>query len=560
MAIYTYDDFIKAAQNSGYTFSDADMEMAKRNPDAGMSLIKYKDDYYAATTADARALAHQGAENIRGQYGGYTGGVDGGSFSVLNNYGAGNKPTYESRYDAQTQELMNAILNRKPFSYDAESDPLYQQYSKAYTREGQRATEDAIGAVAAASGGIPSSYAATAAAQAGNYYAAQKTDKIPELYQVAYDKYLNDYQQERNNLAMLENAEQIDYNKYLNNLGQYNTERNFGYAQMLDSLAREDQQRQEALNFANIAYGLGDTSYYKNMGIDMSNDPAAYERRYNEALLAMQLGDYSKVEEMFGIDTSNYSVEKQNQLAYALEVYTNTGDSSYLKALGIDMSKDPMAYQRAMDIYVRTGNKSYLEALGITVPATVVPGTVVPSTVVSELTRPDTLTTAAAWLKKYYGTDINEKEFKEIQAMYPDVTLQYLKNLGIHVDVSEKPILPNDLPTGNTVGNSITTETKTPAPTGTSVWTPDSATPGFDQSSVAIIEKKLGIKDLTAEKLNDLIDAGIVEHYVANNQDRFRLANNWETLWALYGKKPTYINSTGGSGGGRTQNVANVQK
>jgi hypothetical protein len=38
------------------------------------------------------------------------------------------------------------------------------------------------------------------------------------------------------------------------------------------------------------------------------------------------------------------------------------------------------------------------------------------------------------------------------------------------------------------------------------------------------------------------------------------LANNWETLWALYNKKPSYTNSTGGSGGGRTQNVANVQK
>ncbi len=487
MAVYTYDDFIKAAQNSGYTFSDADMELAKRNPDAGMSLLKYKTDFYGATTDAARALAHEGAENIRSQYGGYTGGGDGGSFSLLNNYGAGNKPTYESRYDDQTQELINAILNRDPFSYDAESDPLYQQYSKAYTREGQRATEDAIGAAAAASGGIPSSYAATAAAQAGNYYAAQKTDKIPELYQIAFEKYLNDYQTQHNNLSMLQNAEQIDYSKYLNDLGQYNNERNFGYAQMLDSLAREDQQRQEALNFANIAYGLGDTSYYKNMGIDMS--------------------------------------------------------------------KDPMAYQRAMDIYVRTGNKSFLEALGITVP-NVVESPKQPATTTTTTTRPNNLAAAGDWLKKYYGTDINEREFKEIQAMYPGVTAEYLAGLGITVDgLAEETILPSDL---------ITPTPPQQTPESPVVWTPQSSERGFDQSSVTIIGKKLGLGDISAETLNDLIDAGIVEHYVANNQDRFRLVDNWETLFDLYTAKNNLGNggstSSNINGTGRTSKITQTQR
>lgn len=492
MATYTYDDFLKAAQNSGFTFSDADMELAKRNPDAGMSLLKYKTDFYGATTDEARALAHQGAENIRSQYGGYTGGGDGGSFALLDfshGYGAGSKPTYENRYDDQTQELINAILNREPFSYDAENDPLFQQYRKSYTREGQRATEDAIGAAAAASGGIPSSYAATAATQAGNYYAAQMNDKMQETYQLAYDKFLNDYQMQQNDLSMLQNAEQIDYTKYLNSLGQYNTDRNFGYTQYLNNLAREDQQRQEALNFAGIAYGLGDASYYKNMGIDMSNDPAVY--------------------------------------------------------------------QRAMEIYAQTGNKSFLEALGITVPATLVTGSGGSSSRGDKevsTTAPEVLTTA--WIKQNYGTEINAKELKEIQAIYPEVTEEYLAKRGITVKgVNTGTVLP---PSSTVTNTNPTTQPSLPA--GSPVWTPDSGELGFDQSSVTIIGKRLGVGDISSEMLNDLIDAGIVEHYVANNQDRFRLVDNWETLWELYKNKTIGTNKTGGNSGGRTPNVTNTQK
>lgn len=504
MATYTYNDFLEAARNSGYTFSDADMELAKRNPDAGMSLLKYKTDFYAATTDEARTLAHQGAENIRGKYGGYTGGGDGGSFSLLDysydygagskpsfdtpsDYGVGEKPSYQNRYDEQTQALINAILNREPFSYDPNNDPLYAQYQKAYTREGQRATEDAIGSASAASGGIPSSYATTAAAQAGNYYAAQMADKIPELDQIAYDRYMNDYQMQNNNLSILQNAEQMDYNKYLNDLGQYNTDRNFGYTQYLNDLgqynsdrnfgytqylndlAREDQQRQEALNLAAIAYGLGDTSYYQNMGIDLSNDPAVY--------------------------------------------------------------------QRAMDIYVKTGNTSFLEALGITVPKPVVPVEPSPpvTTTTTTTTRPQNLSEAGDWIKKYYGTNINQREYKEIQEMYPGVSVAYLAGLGITVD-------------GTTQGTVLPPPQQTPS--SSSVWTPDSSERGFDQASVTIIGKRLGLGDIDAETLNDLIDAGIVEHYVANNQDRFRLVDNWETLWALY-----ISESKPGNGGGASSNI-----
>jgi len=369
---YTYEDFTKAATAAGLmgNFSEADLRLAQNNPDAGMSILQYKQDYRNATTDEARALANLGAEGVRSSYGNYTGGNDGGGFyldplspgsfnagtapTYTNNY-AGDiaalyeqqknygsydygipQPEYTNRYDATIQDLLGQIVNREAFSYDPATDPLYGQYRKQYAREGQRATADALGAAAAASGGIASSYANTAAAQAGNYYAAQMTDKIPELYQLAYNKYLSDYNMKlsdlgavqgaeqsdydkflnelqqyntnrtfdynawldeynmiNNNLQTASGLEQLEYTKYLNDLNQYNTDREFNYGVLLDEINSQTAERNEAMNKALTAAEYGDYSFLQDMGINTANNPTDWERQYNLALLAAEYGDFS---------------------------------------------------------------------------------------------------------------------------------------------------------------------------------------------------------------------------------------------------------------------------
>lgn len=377
MATYTYEQFEQAAKNSGLynQFSSADLSLAQQNPDAGMSILKYKQDYVNATTDEARALANLGAEGIRSSYGNYKGGDDGGSFYLdplsPSSFNAGNAPTYtnnyagdiadlyaqqknygsydygipapeyNNRYDDTIQQLLGEILNREDFSYDPTTDPLYSQYRKQYAREGQRATQDALGAAAAASGGIPSSYAATAATQAGDYYTAQMTDKIPELYQLAYNKYLNDYNMQLSDLGAVQGAEQSDYDKYLNELQQYNTDRafdynawmdeynmiannlqtasgleqleytkflndlnqfntdrEFNYGVLLDEINSQTAERNEAMNKALTAAEYGDYSFLQDMGIDTSGNPTDWERQYNLALLAAEYGDFSGLQGM----------------------------------------------------------------------------------------------------------------------------------------------------------------------------------------------------------------------------------------------------------------------
>lgn len=406
MPTFTYDQFQKAAQDSGLMgeFSPADLSLAQRNPDAGMSLLKYKQDYHAATTDEARALANLGAEGIRSSYGNYTGGDNGGSFYLdrlsPSSFDGGRAPTYENqyagdiadlweqqknygsydygeaapvynnRYDDTIQDLIQGILNREDFSYDPATDPLYQNYRKQYTREGQRATADTLGQAAAASGGIPSSYATTAAAQAGNYYAAQMTDKIPELYQLAYNQYLNDYNMQLSDLGVVQGAEQSDYDKYLNELNQYNTDRafdynawldeynmtkdqlqtaqgleqldytkylnelqqfntdrEFNYGQLLDEIDSQTMERQEAVDNALRAAEFGDYSFLQDMGIDTSNNPADFERQYTLALLAAEYGDFSGLEAL-GITPSAQNLANFGRTASGSTSRSSGGGSS----------------------------------------------------------------------------------------------------------------------------------------------------------------------------------------------------------------------------------------
>lgn len=304
MAKYTFDDFMKAMQDNDLTknFSDADIRLAQKNPDAGMSILNYKLDVRNAKTPEEKALANAGAEQIRSSYGGYTAGSRGEGF-YLNpmspgSFDFGSAPTYESRYDDQLQDMLDELLNRPDFSYDPENDQLYSQYKKQFNREGDRATAEAMGAAAAATGGIPSSYAATAAAQAGNYYASQLTDKIPELYELAYNKYLSEYNMDLTNLDAVRAAEQADYAKYLDSLGQWNADREFEYGKLLDEVNNQTLQRQEAFDKAQTAAGYGDFSFLEDMGIDTSSNPMDWEREYNKAVLAAEYGDYSGLEKL----------------------------------------------------------------------------------------------------------------------------------------------------------------------------------------------------------------------------------------------------------------------
>ena len=251
-------------------------------------------------------------------------------------------------YRSTADSMLSQITNRQPFSYDYENDPVWQAYKKQYTREGRRASEDTMAQAAAMTGGIPSSYAVTAGAQAGNYYASQLSDKLPELYQMAYNRYLQEYQDKLNALNAVNNQTKIAqgvwegntnnawkgigqdfdiyttdiqnaynnanlqrnlsndaFSRYQTDLNQYNTNRNFDYGNYIDQINYERDAEQTAYDRAKY---LEDPGWKRDWDVQNRADERA-DIEYERQRQAMQ---------------------------DAIEIALKTGDTSALEALGVD--------------------------------------------------------------------------------------------------------------------------------------------------------------------------------------------------------------------------------
>ncbi len=268
---FTYEDFEKEAQNAGMLnqFSAADLNLAKTNPDAAMTILNYKKDYAAATTEDQRALAKAGADTTRKKYGNYTTGADGSGFYVADDatpstYTA---PEYKSSYSEQIKNLLNTASG-DTFSYDADTDPVAQTVKKTYVREGERASKNALGQAAAATGGLPSSAAITAAAQAGQYYGSQLADKTADLEENAYSRFMA---KKSADLAILDALESLDTNEY----NKYSTDRSFDYGQYLDDIqlkqSEKTTEKTDLENEAALLASAGNFSAYKKLFPDLTD-------------------------------------------------------------------------------------------------------------------------------------------------------------------------------------------------------------------------------------------------------------------------------------------------
>lgn len=152
---------------------------------------------------------------------------------------------YQSTWNEQLNEMIDKILNREEFSYDVNSDALYQQYKDRYIQQGQMAMMDTMGQAQTATGGYGNSYAQSVGQQAYQSYLQELNNVIPELAAQAYDRHAQEGQEMYNQYALLSNQEETEYSRYQDSLNayyaeldrlqnQYNTEREFDYGQYID--------------------------------------------------------------------------------------------------------------------------------------------------------------------------------------------------------------------------------------------------------------------------------------------------------------------------------------
>lgn len=295
MSTYNFDDYLKKKGELGLSddeISAFDLDLARKNPDAGISLLTYKNDFKNAQTDTARALAHANAEEIRARYGGYSGGDDGSGFAL--------KPA-DAVYESAWGDAIKAGLKKMQgarFSFDPATDERAKAYRDIYTREGERAMKDTLGEIAARTGGNASSYATAAAAQANNYYMQQLSDKYAELYNDAYNEFLSEYQRQASELGVMQGLEESDYAKFITQKEldmQKESAKAAAEQQALENLIKErslevDESKawndrfknneDAKLAMAKFALEIGDFDTIEKLGYDVEKVRRAFAQQY----------------------------------------------------------------------------------------------------------------------------------------------------------------------------------------------------------------------------------------------------------------------------------------
>lgn len=210
---FTYDDF---SYDKQFSYDDFNYGKDFSYDDFGYGDFSYADYSQSDAVRQANALLQQQNSKKPGDY--------------------------QSQWSDQIDDYMNRIQNRDPFSYDFNSDALYQQYKDNYIQQGQMAMMDTMGQAAAMTGGYGNSYAQNVGQQAYNQQLSQLNNVMPELYQMAYDRYANEGQQLQDMYNMYMGREEQDYGRYIDSLNawqserdylanRYDTERDFDYNQ-----------------------------------------------------------------------------------------------------------------------------------------------------------------------------------------------------------------------------------------------------------------------------------------------------------------------------------------
>ena len=250
----------------------------------------------------------------------------------------------QSAYD----QAMDAILNRDKFSYDLNGDALYQQYKDNYITQGKQASMDVMGQAAAMTGGYGNSYAQTVGQQTYQGYLQGLNDKVPELYQMALDRYNSEGDRLATNYSLLASdranalsEHELGYNKlatdrdyYANN---YDTEFNRDYSVWSNDRDYATQQEQ-------IAYQKQQDAIANNLAI----------QQLNESIRA------NKASESLAWDKWNYQKNQPAAVDYAITNYSDIPSSVTDKLNKIVSAKVQSDGQNKFFILDPMGNRQYL--------------------------------------------------------------------------------------------------------------------------------------------------------------------------------------------------------
>ena len=191
-------------------------------------------------------------------------------------------------YGKGMDEALQKVLNRDKFQYDINGDALYQQYKDRYIQQGKQAMMDTVGQAAALTGGYGNSYAQKAGQQAYQGYLQGLNDKVPELYQMALERYNQEGTDLLNKYGLMSDQYAKEYSRYRDSVGDwraqrdylatlYNNERGFDYTGYRDRVADEHWQKEfeEAMRQYNQNYAFSQQQYEDSKNTSSSSSSSS---------------------------------------------------------------------------------------------------------------------------------------------------------------------------------------------------------------------------------------------------------------------------------------------
>ena len=187
----------------------------------------------------------------------------------------------KTSYSDDVQGIMDKIANREKFSYDVDTDPLFQQALASAMNSGKTAMQDTIGQASALTGGYGSTYATTAGNQAYNSFIEDAYDNLPQYYQMALEAYQMEGDELYRQLDMYNAADDKEYNRNVTAYDATYQHRNRVYD---ESYQQFRDSKSDAFGFANLEmaeYGQRVSDAYNYYNIASNEADKQYQREYS---------------------------------------------------------------------------------------------------------------------------------------------------------------------------------------------------------------------------------------------------------------------------------------
>lgn len=166
---------------------------------------------------------------------------------------------YNSQYTGQIQQAYQDFSQRQPFSYDINSDAMYEALKNQYISGGQMAMMDTMGQAATLTGGYGNSYAQGAGQQAYQQYLQGLNDQVPDLYQMALENYMAQGDQMLQNYSMLMDMDNMEYGRYMDNMDMIQ-------AQVLEMLRAGHRPSDDMIAASGLSQEYIDAMYPEDAG------------------------------------------------------------------------------------------------------------------------------------------------------------------------------------------------------------------------------------------------------------------------------------------------------